>query len=254
MVFRLLESRYAVIIPLHEEAECIGLTLDELLPALPEEVEVAAGLNGCSDNTEAECRQRGIVVGKTDEIGYGHGCMAAIGELSKLGIFPEAYIFYAGDGANRPKDLLKLIEIYENDESVNFVMGLREFRLSDWAAEFGRALPNLMLGVWCRLMGGKFLHDLGPLRLIDREIFEKMALRELTWGWTIEAQIRAAQLGVEIETIPVEERSRVAGEQKVSGVSMRRSAKIGLKIAAAAWRTAKKKNAPPEGGAFSQGS
>jgi len=241
-----LENQYSVIIPLHNEEECIGETLDELLPALPEGVSVAVGLNACTDETVRICRTREIILGETEDIGYGHGCLAAIEAITKSHVSPDpdAYIFYAGDGANRPEDLLKLIDLYESDNATRFAMGLRRFQLGEWASEFGRALPNLILGVWCKLVGGQFFHDLGPLRIIDRKLFEEMALRELTWGWTIEAQIRAAQLGVDIATIPVEERQRTAGEQKVSGVSPWRSLKIGGAIAAAAWRTAKTKNAP----------
>lgn len=240
----ILENQYSVIIPLHNEAECIGETLDELIAVLPNRIAVAVGLNACTDYTKDICRTRDVTVGETDDIGYGCGCLAAVEAIRKSNISPDAYIFYAGDGANRPEDLLALIKLYESDETIRFAMGLRRFRFSDWASEFGRALPNMILGVWCKLVGGQFFHDLGPLRIIECELFEEMALRELTWGWTIEAQIRAAQLGVDIATIPVEERQRTAGEQKVSGVSTWRSLKIGAAIAAAAWRTAKTKNAP----------
>ena len=55
-------------------------------------------------------------------------------------------------------------------------------------------------------------------------------------GWTIEAQVRAARLGAEIAEVPVRERQRIAGRQKVSRVSLRRTFAIGVKIIAAGFR------------------
>ena len=62
-------------------------------------------------------------------------------------------------------------------------------------------------------------------------------MREWTFGWTVEAQITAARLGVTMAELPVRERPRLAGEQKVSKVSRRRSLSIGWQIVRAGWRT-----------------
>ncbi len=231
---------YAIIIPLHNEEECIGQTLEELIPRLPQGAVVSAGLNGCSDNTATICREHGVLVGETEATGYGKGCYAAIEALKASQIQPDAYLFYAGDGANQPDDLLRLIDIYE-EEGSPFVMGLRDFELGNWCSEFGRALPNLLLGTLCRVLGGQFFHDLGPLRLISKDLFEQMDLRELEWGWTIEAQLRAAHMDVAIRSTPVEERPRISGTQKISGVSPFRSLKVGMAIGAAAIRTVLRK-------------
>ena len=45
----------------------------------------------------------------------------------------------------------------------------------------------------------------------------------MTFGWTIEAQIAAARLRSAICEIPVNERRRIAGQQKVSGVTWQRT-------------------------------
>ncbi|MEM7699228.1 MAG: glycosyltransferase [Verrucomicrobiota bacterium] len=228
--------RYLVVIPIHDEEEVIGATLDELIEVLPSDVAIAVGLNDCRDQSREICHERGVFVGETDSLGYGHGCRAAIREAATVGISADAYLFFAGDGANRPEDLLRCMDLHQSDPAQQFIMGVRRFTLETWLAEFGRALPNLILGSWCRLLGGQFFPDLGPLRLISRSLYEEMDLRELVWGWTIEAQLRAAQLGAVITSFPVRERPRQAGRQKVSGVSMKRSAQVGLEIAKAAWR------------------
>jgi hypothetical protein len=68
-------------------------------------------------------------------------------------------------------------------------------------------------------------------------LFEKIGPREMTFGWTIEAQIVAAMLDATICEIPVHERQRIAGVQKVSGVSWQRTFLIGCQIVRAGWRT-----------------
>ena len=202
---------------------------------MPENCVIAVGLNACTDDTLSICRKKGVIIGETEKSGYGWGCQAAIDAVEEK-FEPVAYLFFAGDGANDPVDLEKLIGIFE-ERNTKFVIGIRKFRLRSWAAEFGRALPNLILGVSCAALGGQFFHDLGPLRLIERNFFRRMQLREMVWGWTIEAQIRAARFGERIEAVEVTERERQGGEQKVSGVSIWRSARIGWEILKAGWRT-----------------
>ncbi len=228
---------FAIIVPVQNEAAIIGATLDELRSELPADCLVAVGLNGCSDGSREICAQRGVIIGETERSGYGWGCQAAIDAVEKE-CTPAAYLFYAGDGANTPGDLVKLIRAHVDGRG-NFIIGLREFRLQNWFHEFGRALPNLLLGISCALLGGQFFHDLGPMRLIERDLFRRMRLREMVWGWTIEAQIRAAQLGARIAPIEISERPRQGGEQKVSGVSLRRSSRIGWEIFRAALRTSR---------------
>ena len=88
--------------------------------------------------------------------------------------------------------------------------------------------------VW--LVDGPLVCGSGPLRLIERRLFETLSLQEMTFGWTIEAQVGAALRGAAIVEVPAHERERLAGEQKVSGVTWRRSFSIGCRILAAGWR------------------
>ncbi len=232
-----MKKNYLIVIPVQNEEDALPETLVELSAKLPDNCQVAVGLNACVDNSRGVCEPFPVIVGETTDSGYGFGCQTAIDAAKQTGFIPDAYLFFAADGANTPEDLLRLIDTFENQENHGFIIGLREFHLKNWWENFGRALPNLILGGICQLLGGQFFYDLGPLRLIERSVFEKMKLREMIWGWTIEAQIRAAQMGVYIITVPAEERPRRAGEQKVSGVSLWCSCGVGLAIGRAAWRT-----------------
>jgi hypothetical protein len=228
---------FAIIIPACDEAACIGPMLDELLATIdPERFIIAVGANGSNDRTAQIARERPVLVAETEERGYGYGCQAAIGLTTNLFPSIEAYIFCAGDGATDPRDLRPLTIAFE--QGYDFVLGSRTRLLRNWAGmTLQHVVANAGLGLWAGCLGGHIFSDLGPLRLIRRELFEKIGPREMTYGWTIEAQIVAARLGATICEIPVHERQRIAGQQKVSRVSWQQSFAIGCQIVRAGWRT-----------------
>jgi glycosyltransferase involved in cell wall biosynthesis len=228
---------FAIIIPASDEAACIGPVLDELLGAVdPERFVIAVGVNGSSDDTAEIARKRPVLVAECEERGYGHGCQVAI-DLTK-NLFPSirAYVFCAGDGATDPRDLRPVTAAFE--QGYDLVLGSRTKRLRNWRSMTVRhVIANAALGLWCGVLSGRYFSDLGPLRVISRRLFEKIAPQEMSFGWTIEAQIAAAKLGAAICEIPVTERRRIGGQQKVSGVTWRRTLSIGCKIVAAGYRT-----------------
>jgi hypothetical protein len=227
---------YAVIIPACNEQECIGPVLDELRASLASaRFLIAVGVNGSADGTAATARTHGAVVAETALRGYGHGCQAAIEHLAATGCAVAGYIFVSADGANPPGEIERLVAAHA--AGAQLVLGTRTRQLENIPVMTLRhVVANRILGFWCGLLAGKFFTDLGPMRLIDRELFEQLRLREWTFGWTIEAQVRAAMLRARIVEVPVRERPRLAGVQKVSGVSWRRSLWIGLTIMAAGVR------------------
>ncbi len=228
---------FAIIIPACDEAACLGPVLDELLGAVdPEKFVIAVGVNGSSDASAEVARQRPVLVAETERRGYGHGCQAAIDLTNNLFPSVRAYLFCAADGASNPPDLHSLTGAFE--QGYELVLGSRTKRLRNWPAMTVRhVVANAALGFWAGLLCGRPFSDLGPLRMISRHLFEKIAPQEMTFGWTIEAQVAAARLGATICEITVTERRRLAGEQKVSGVTWRRTLAIGCQIVAAGGRT-----------------
>ena len=210
--------------------------LGELLDVLePGKYAIAVGVNGSSDRTAEIARRFPVVVSETEARGYGHGCMAAIEGLRRAAPTVAAYVFFAADGASDPRDVRPLVAAFERGH--DFVLGSRTAAQRNWRA---MTLPhvgaNFALGMWCTLLTARWTSDLGPLRLIERRLFDAMRLRELTYGWTIESQIAAVSLGASVCQLSARERPRIAGEQKVSRVSWRRTFSIGCRIVAAGWR------------------
>jgi glycosyltransferase involved in cell wall biosynthesis len=227
--------RYAIIIPACDEEACIEQVLKELRAKLSGvSFQAVVGVNGSSDATARIARQNGAWVAETDRRGYVFGCQAAIDLCAKENF--DAYLFLAADGANDPADLQLLIDAHAHGN--DFVLGCRTTRKGNRVImSWHHVLANRLLAFWCTILTGRKFHDIGPLRLIERELFSKMHLREMVFGWTIEAQIRAVQLGAAIMEIPVNERRRIGGTQKVSRVSWRHSLWIGSEIMKAGWRT-----------------
>jgi glycosyltransferase involved in cell wall biosynthesis len=228
-------SPFVVIIPARNEAGCIESTLRELRESLADVPHViAVGINGTTDETAAIAAKWGALVGYAAQRGYGHGCMAAIEAAAHT--TPCAYIFCAADGAHDAADVLRLIKEYKTGSK--FVLGQRTFCLENWCHGGGsRRVQNLILGFWASVLSGRMFSDLGPLRLIEADLFKAMDLQELEFGWTIEAQLRAVQLQATISTIQVREIERSSGTQKISGVSWRHSLRIGWHIVSAGWRS-----------------
>jgi hypothetical protein len=72
-------------------------------------------------------------------------------------------------------------------------------------------------GLIIRLLYGVRYTDMCALRAIRRERLLALGMRELTYGWNIEMQMRAARAGLRVLEIPVRYRKRTGGESKVAG-------------------------------------
>lgn len=233
---RIHRPQFAVIIPACDEEESIGRVLGEISSTIdPEKFVIVVGVNGSSDRTAEVVRARGVLVAETSERGYGYGCQKAIDLVAPAFPSVRAYIFFAGDGASDPQDLRKLVAAYE--QGYAFVLGARTGQWSNWPVmRFSHVVANFALALWCGVLTSRWFKDLAPLRLIEVELFEAIAPQEKTFGWTIEAQVAAARLGAAICEVPATERPRLAGKQKVSGVTWRRTFAIGCRILAAGVR------------------
>jgi glycosyltransferase involved in cell wall biosynthesis len=230
------QGQIAIIIPACDEEECLGRVLDELLAVIDlGKFVVAVGVNDSTDRTVDVARARGVWVAETKPRGYGHGCQAAIDLVTTARPQVRAYVFFAGDGASDPRDIRQLVDAYE--QGYTFVLGARTAQLRNWRTmRVSHVIANFAVALWCGALAGRWFKDLAPVRLIDRELFETIAPREMTYGWTIEPQIAAARLGAPICEVAATERPRLAGKQKVSGVRWQRTFAIGCRILAAGWR------------------
>jgi hypothetical protein len=89
-------------------------------------------------------------------------------------------------------------------------------------------------GALTRWLYGVAYTDMCAFRAIRREALEQLAMREMTYGWNLEMQMRAARARLRILEVPVAYRRRMGGASKVSGTVMgtlKASLRIGLTFA-----------------------
>ena len=66
-----------------------------------------------------------------------------------------------------------------------------------------------MIGALVKMLYGFRYTDMGPFRAIRRECLEAMQMREMTYGWNLEMQIKAVKMGLRVVEIPVDYRCRI---------------------------------------------
>src|SRR5262249_46281238 len=78
-------------------------------------------------------------------------------------------------------------------------------------------LAGRLAGLAMRALYGVRYNDMGPLRAIRRDALERLGMRETTYGWKLEVQMRAARAKLRILEVPVAHRRRAGGASKVAG-------------------------------------
>jgi glycosyltransferase involved in cell wall biosynthesis len=207
----LTNSNITVIIPALNESESIGHVVKSLPWSLIAECIVVD--NGSTDGTDRVAQDAGAKVIYAPK-GYGSACKAGSdAALASSNIL----VYLDGDGSDAVEEFQNIVAPIEQDRA-DFVIGSR-IR--------GHAEPGSMLGsqifaahlvgflVW--ILQGVRYTDMGPFRAIRRTSYEQLFMSEMTYGWNLEMQIRAAQHGLRIQEIPVSYRRRIGGVSKVSG-------------------------------------
>jgi glycosyltransferase involved in cell wall biosynthesis len=204
-------SEISVIIPALNERESIGQVVASMPWSLIAECIVVD--NGSNDGTDEVARAAGARVVYAPR-GYGSACKA--GAEAAL-LTSSVLVYLDGDGSDDIDDLPRVVAPIA-EGTADFVVGSR-IR--------GRAQAGSMLGsqifaahlvsLLVQILQGVRYSDMGPFRAIRRSSFEKLPMSEMTYGWNLEMQIRAAQYKLRIVEIPVSYRCRIGGVSKVSG-------------------------------------
>jgi glycosyltransferase involved in cell wall biosynthesis len=202
-----------LVIPALNEAETIG----EVVRSIPREVVdlVIVVDNGSTDATAKEAQAAGAIVISEPKRGYGRACRAGCEAALKRDATVLAFI--DGDGSDCPEFLASIVGPVARDEC-DFVIGSRlrgQRELGSMTLQ--QVVAGRLVGLLIRLRYGVSFTDMSPLRAIRADCFQKFKLRETTYGWNLEMQMRAAQHKLRILEIPVNHRNRRGGRSKVSG-------------------------------------
>ena len=201
----------ALVIPALDEESAIGPLLDAVDRTLVQDILV--GDNGSRDGTADVARSRGAQVVTVEERGYGAACAGA---LTLLPPDTDIVVFMDADGSDDPSEIPRLLAPIRTG-SADLVIGSRALG----TVEKGALTPQQRFGNWlatrliARIYGYRYT-DLGPFRAVRRELLDRIGMRDRRYGWTVEMQVRALQLGARISEVPVTYRKRV-GRSKISG-------------------------------------
>lgn len=223
----------SVVIPaLNEEEPIAAVVRDCLTTGLPAEVIVVD--NGSTDRTADRAREAGARVVSEPTPGYGRACAAGIRALAPP---CDIVVFLDGDGSDCPEFMEQLVDPIRRGD-LDFVIGSRtRGKRERGSMNFQQVFAGRLAGLVLRLLYGVQYSDMCPFRAIRRDALERLGMRETTYGWNLEMQMRAARARLRIREIPVSHRCRTGGESKVSG-TLRGTFVAGTRIIATLFRVA----------------
>ena len=226
-------SYVSVVIPALNEEEPIADVVRECLTTrLPNEIIVVD--NGSTDLTAERAREAGAGVVGEPTPGYGRACAAGVRALSPQ---CEVVVFLDGDGSDCP-EFIKLLVDPIIAGTHDFVIGSRtRGKREPGSMNVSQILAGQFAGWLFSVMYGVRYTDMCPFRAIRRDALARLGMREQTYGWNLEMQMRAARARLRILELPVNHRRRSGGQSKVSG-TFRGTVVAGTRIIATLLRVA----------------
>ncbi len=201
----------SIIIPALNEAESIGHVVAEVPWHLIAECIVVD--NGSSDGTGGIASAAGARVVQAPR-GYGTACLAGVAAALPAS---DILVFMDGDGSDVIADLPRLIAPIAAG-TADFVLGSRvKGNRAPGSMLPSQIFAGHLVGFLLRHLQGVRYTDMGPFRAIRRSSLDQLHMAELTYGWNLEMQIKAAQHKLRIQEITVDYRARIGGVSKVSG-------------------------------------
>jgi glycosyltransferase involved in cell wall biosynthesis len=202
----------SVVIPCLNEEEPIAGVVREVLAQGVDEVIVVD--NGSTDGTAKCAAAAGARVVSAPQRGYGRACAAGVRAVSSV---CEVVCFLDGDGSDVPAFMPSVVGLIAANDA-DFVMGSRILgrrepgSMTPQQVIAGR-LAELLLFLTYRVR----FTDMSPFRAMRLAKLRSLGMREQTYGWNLEMQMRVAAAGLRIKEIPVDHRCRRGGVSKVSG-------------------------------------
>ncbi len=203
-----------VIIPAYNEENGVGEVIAEIPKELVDEIIVVN--NASTDNTEKVAKAAGATVLKESIPGYGRACLKGMEYIANATVKPDIVVFIDADHSDYPQEMKMLVEPIIKNE-VDMVIGSRALgnRMK------GSMTPQQIFGNWLatrllRLIYNAHFTDLGPFRAIRYASLVSLDMKDKTFGWTVEMQVKAAKQKLRFTEVPVRYRHRI-GYSKISG-------------------------------------
>ncbi len=214
-----------VIIPAYNEENAIAKVIHEIPKSVSEIIVVS---NNSTDSTIEVAKNAGATVLHESNKGYGYACLKGLEYIASQIEKPNIVVFLDGDYSDYPEELTKIIYPIVN-QNLDFVIGARVTRLR----EKGSMTPQQVFGNWLatflmRLFFKAKFTDLGPFRAIKYDKLLAINMKDKTYGWTVEMQLKVLKQKMTYTEIPVRYKNRI-GVSKVSG-TVKGTIMAGIKI------------------------
>ncbi len=219
-------KKTVVIIPALNEERSIGRVIADIPRDLATEIVVVN--NGSTDSTAQVASDSGATVIDEARRGYGQACLAGMDYIKNSSYLPDIIVFLDADYSDYPKEMKDLISSI-TEGGYDLVIGSRTIG----ERQRGALLPQALVGNYIatrliRLLYRVDFTDLGPFRAIRYDKLLSLDMRDRTFGWTVEMQVKAAKKGLRCTEVPVSYRKRI-GTSKVTG-TIKGSVMAGVKI------------------------
>jgi len=186
-----------VIVPAYNEAECIGIVIDQVLQ---QGMEVVIVDDGSADETSVIASKKGAVVLR-NEVNLGKGASLIRGFEYVLSRDFDAVITMDGDGQHDPKDIPYFIRLAKYSPGGLFI-GNRMQQTKDMPVV--RILTNKFMSRLISLVIKQSVPDTQcGFRLIKREVLKKLNLKTSKYETESELIIQAARFKFRIESVPI---------------------------------------------------
>ena len=202
-----------VIIPAFNESKSIGKVIADI-PDMVSEIIVVD--NASTDNTGDFAKEKGATVLRENRKGYGYSCLKGMDYISKKAKKNDIIVFLDGDYSDFPAEIELLISPIISS-GFDMVIGSRVLgERQKGSMLFQQIAGNWLATTLIKLFYNAHFTDLGPFRAITWNALQRINMKDKTFGWTVEMQVKAAKLNLKFTEIPVSYRKRI-GVSKVSG-------------------------------------
>ena len=205
------------VIPAHNEEDNIGPVVTALLSLRTDAGhrvidDLVVCDNASTDDTAQRAREAGARVAVEPSRGYGMACLTGISALEPV----DVVLFVDGDQAFDAGQSLDLLKAVAN--GADLAIGSRVLgRMERGALSLPQLAGNRVASRLVQLLWGHRITDLGPFRAIRADALRRLDMRDTSYGWTVEMQVKAIQSKMRLVETPVDTRRRRFGKSKVGG-------------------------------------
>jgi glycosyltransferase involved in cell wall biosynthesis len=209
-------QQVVAIIPARDEALAIGSVIDDIKSLRNEDEtpvfdRILVCDNASADETASIAKAHGAEVVHQAQPGYGIACLTALSLIEETDIV----VFIDADASLQIDEAMSLLAAIELGADIVIGARIRKWR-EEQSMTFAQSVGNTVASFLIRLIWQVAVSDLGPFRAVRYSALQQLDMRDRSYGWTVEMQVKAIQLGLNMVEVPVHYRQRI-GRSKISG-------------------------------------